>query len=70
MPGAQIVLSIFLSLTKRLPITWNSMFDPRKPEDEPRIRALTSTVVEWSMAFSGVVFLALEIAIVRSAGLR
>jgi len=69
-PAVQIALDIFLLLTKRFPITWNSMYDPSKPEDEPRIRALTSTVVEWSMAFSGTVFLALEIAIVRSAGLR
>ena len=46
------------------------MYDPAKPEDEPRLPALTATVVEWSMALSGVVFLAIEIAIVRAVGLR
>ena len=70
LPVVQIALGIFLSLTKRLPITWNSMYDPAKPEDEPRIRALTATIVEWSMAFSGAVFLAIEITIVLVAGRR
>ena len=70
LPVVQIALGSFLSLNKRLPISWNSMYDPAKPEDEPRLRALTATVVEWSMALSGVVFLAIEIAIVRAVGLR
>ena len=70
LPLVQIALSVALSLTKRLPITWNSMYDPNKPEEAPRIRALTSAIVESATALTGVVFLAIEIAIVRVAGLH